>query len=95
MLIKMTLVEEGAPMLIGAPMPTVDLWAKVDGVLSVLPHKEHKNRCEITVVGIPKVLTCMEAPDSLAKRINEAYMALGKSSSFTEFLRAEPDGSAN
>ena len=95
MLVKMTLLEAGAPMLIGAPPPTVQLYAKVDGILSLMPDKEHKDRCEITVVGIPKVLTCMESMDSLAKRINEAYLQLRSTSSFQTLEGPTVDHSAN
>lgn len=96
MLIKLTLEDAGAgPLLIGAPIPTVDLYTKVDSVLSVLPNKDHKDRCEITVVGIPKVLTCMESPDSLAKRINDLYLQMGRGSSFTSLESAPTDGTAN
>lgn len=82
MLINLKLIEDGAPFLIGAPPPTVTLWAKVDGVLSIFPSKDHDDRSEITVVGIPKVLTCMESSDSLAQRINAIYQQLAAGGSF-------------
>lgn len=82
MLINLKLIEEGAPFLIGAPPPTITLWAKVDGVLSIFPSKDHEDRSEITVVGIPKVLTAMESADSLAGRINGIYQQMGAKGSF-------------
>ncbi len=85
MLIDLLLEDKGQPRLIGAPMPTIKLWAKVDGVISILPKENDPSVCELNIIGLPGTVTCVEPPDELASRINLIYGKLQSSGSFVRF----------
>lgn len=87
MLIKLELEDKVDHYLIGAPPPTRTVWAKVDGILSIMEYKNPrypgKSYSEVTVIGIPEgAVVVMESMESLANRINDTYRSLGTNGSF-------------
>lgn len=85
MLIDLLLEDKGQARIIGAPMPTIKLWAKVDGILSIMPKENDPSVSELNVIGLPGTVTCVESPESLAERINVLYGKLQSTGSFIKF----------
>jgi hypothetical protein len=87
MLIDIELLDHSEALIIGGRTPTIKVCAKVDGVLSILPSKGHDDRCELTLVGLPKVVTAMESQDSLKRRVNDMYLAMAHSGIYSTLGR--------
>jgi len=91
-LIKVELEDKGEKIIIGSKTPTIVVWCKTDGILSILPDKHDKNKSEITVVGLPSVVTAMESPESLAARINANYLALAGTGVYKDIGKESSNG---
>lgn len=85
MLIDLLLEDKGKPRIIGAPMPTIKVYCKVDGVLSIMPKENDPSVSELNVIGLPGTVTCVEEPERLADRVNMLYGKLQSTGSFIKF----------
>lgn len=92
MLLEIELEKVGEVAVIGELIPTMKVWAKVDGILGVMPHEDHRRGhdvCTVTIIGFPGVVVAMESAESLAERVNSCYKALGATDG--AFVRTRAD----